>query len=34
MSYSIKCGMFEKMKARTLRRVVLFRPLAFESRFI
>ena len=25
-------GMFEKMKARTFRSVILFRPLAYESR--
>ena len=31
-SYSIKHGMFEKMKARTFRWVILLRPFAFESR--
>ena len=31
-SYSIKCGMFEKMKTRTFRWVILLWLLAFESR--
>ena len=31
-SYSFKCSVLQKMKARTSRGVILFRPLAFESR--